>query len=60
MSESYQDVFEAEVRHDGSEFSEGNRLPFSIITIGDFAEINVFERGISAQLSNPDVRLRPS
>jgi catechol 2,3-dioxygenase-like lactoylglutathione lyase family enzyme len=43
LNDFYRDVFEAEVLHDGSEFPEGNGPRLSIIKIGDWAELNVFE-----------------
>ncbi len=39
----YQDVFEADVLRDGSEFPEGRGPRLSIIKIGDWAELNVFQ-----------------
>ena len=39
----YKEVFEAEVLRDGSEFPEGQGPRLSIIKIGDWAELNVFE-----------------
>jgi catechol 2,3-dioxygenase-like lactoylglutathione lyase family enzyme len=39
----YQDVFEAEVLRDGSEFPEGKGPRLAIIKIGDYAELNVFQ-----------------
>jgi catechol 2,3-dioxygenase-like lactoylglutathione lyase family enzyme len=43
LNDFYRDVFEAEVLRDGSEFPEGNGPRLSIIKIGDWAELNVFE-----------------
>jgi catechol 2,3-dioxygenase-like lactoylglutathione lyase family enzyme len=43
LNDFYQDVFEAEVLRDGSEFPEGKGPRLSIIKIGDWAELNVFE-----------------
>ena len=39
----YRDVFDAEVVRDGSEFPQGKGPRLSIIKIGDWAELNVFE-----------------
>jgi catechol 2,3-dioxygenase-like lactoylglutathione lyase family enzyme len=39
----YREVFDAEVLRDGSEFPEGQGPRLSIIKIGDWAELNVFE-----------------
>jgi catechol 2,3-dioxygenase-like lactoylglutathione lyase family enzyme len=39
----YQEVFEAEVLRDGSEFPEGQGPRLAIIKIGDWSEINVFQ-----------------
>jgi catechol 2,3-dioxygenase-like lactoylglutathione lyase family enzyme len=39
----YQDVFEAEILRDGSELADGKGPRLSIIKIGDWAELNVFE-----------------
>jgi len=39
----YREVFEAEVVRDGSEFPEGKGPRLSIIKIGDWAELNVFQ-----------------
>ena len=39
----YMDVFDAEVVHDGSEFPEGKGPRLSIIKIGEWAELNVFQ-----------------
>lgn len=39
----YSEVFEAEVLKDGSEFPEGKGPRLSIIKIGDWAELNVFQ-----------------
>jgi catechol 2,3-dioxygenase-like lactoylglutathione lyase family enzyme len=39
----YKDVFEAEVVRDGSEFPDGEGPRLSIIKIGDWSELNVFE-----------------
>jgi catechol 2,3-dioxygenase-like lactoylglutathione lyase family enzyme len=43
LNDFYQDVFEAELLRDGSEFPEGKGPRLSIIKIGDWAELNVFE-----------------
>jgi catechol 2,3-dioxygenase-like lactoylglutathione lyase family enzyme len=43
LNDFYQDVFEAEVLRNGSEFPEGKGPRLSIIKIGDWAELNVFE-----------------
>jgi catechol 2,3-dioxygenase-like lactoylglutathione lyase family enzyme len=39
----YDEVFDAEVLRDGSEFPDGAGPRLAIIKIGDFAELNVFE-----------------
>jgi catechol 2,3-dioxygenase-like lactoylglutathione lyase family enzyme len=39
----YQEVFEAEILRDGSEFPDGSGPRLSIIRIGPYAELNVFE-----------------
>ena len=39
----YQDVFEAEVLRDGPEFPEGKGPRLTIIKIGDWSELNVFQ-----------------
>jgi catechol 2,3-dioxygenase-like lactoylglutathione lyase family enzyme len=39
----YKDVFEAEVVRDGSEFPDGQGPRLSIIKIGEWSELNVFE-----------------
>ena len=39
----YEDVFDAEVVRDGSEFPGGKGPRLSIIKIGDWAELNVFQ-----------------
>ena len=39
----YQEVFDAEIVRDGSEFPEGQGPRLSIIKIGEWAELNVFE-----------------
>ena len=39
----YEDVFEAEVLRDGSEFGQGSGPRLSIIKIGEWAELNVFQ-----------------
>ena len=39
----YQEVFDAEIARDGSEFPDGQGLRLSIIKIGDWAELNVFQ-----------------
>ncbi len=39
----YQDVFEAEILRDGSEFPEGAGPRLSIIKIGEWSELNVFQ-----------------
>jgi catechol 2,3-dioxygenase-like lactoylglutathione lyase family enzyme len=39
----YEEVFEAEVLRDGSEFPEGEGPRLTIIKIGDWSEINVFQ-----------------
>jgi len=39
----YRDVFDAEIVRDGTEFPDGNGPRLTIIKIGDFAELNVFE-----------------
>src|ERR1039458_339785 len=39
----YEEVFEAEILRDGSEFPEGKGPRLSIIKIGDWSELNVFQ-----------------
>ena len=39
----YQEVFEAEVLRDGSEFPDGKGPRLTIIKIGDWSELNVFQ-----------------
>ena len=39
----YQEVFEAEILRDASEFPDGSGPRLSIIRIGPYAELNVFE-----------------
>jgi catechol 2,3-dioxygenase-like lactoylglutathione lyase family enzyme len=39
----YTDVFEAEILRDGSEFPDGSGPRLSIIRIGDWTELNVFQ-----------------
>jgi catechol 2,3-dioxygenase-like lactoylglutathione lyase family enzyme len=39
----YQEVFEAEILRDGSEFPDGSGPRLAIIKIGPYAELNVFE-----------------
>jgi catechol 2,3-dioxygenase-like lactoylglutathione lyase family enzyme len=39
----YREVFEAEVVHDGSEFPGGKGPRLTVIKIGDWSELNVFE-----------------
>jgi catechol 2,3-dioxygenase-like lactoylglutathione lyase family enzyme len=39
----YQQVFEAEILRDGSEFPDGQGPRLTIIKIGDWAELNVFQ-----------------
>ena len=39
----YQEVFEAEILRDGSEFPDGSGPRLSVIKIGPYAELNVFE-----------------
>ena len=43
LNDFYREVFEADVLRDGSEFPEGKGPRLSIIKIGDWAELNVFE-----------------
>lgn len=43
LNDFYKDVFDAEVVRDGSEFPEGKGSRLSIIKIGDWSELNVFE-----------------
>jgi catechol 2,3-dioxygenase-like lactoylglutathione lyase family enzyme len=43
LQQFYRDVFEAEIVRDGSEFPNGSGPRLTIIKIGDFAELNVFE-----------------
>jgi catechol 2,3-dioxygenase-like lactoylglutathione lyase family enzyme len=39
----YREVFDAEVPYDGSEFPDGSGPRLSVIKIGDWAELNVFQ-----------------
>lgn len=39
----YEEVFEAEILRDGSEFPDGKGPRLSIIKIGDWSELNVFQ-----------------
>ena len=39
----YREVFDAEILRDGSEFPDGEGPRLSIIKIGDWAELNVFQ-----------------
>ena len=43
LNEFYEEVFEAEILHDGPEPPTGKGPRLSIIKIGDWAELNVFE-----------------
>jgi catechol 2,3-dioxygenase-like lactoylglutathione lyase family enzyme len=43
LNDFYQEVFDAEILRDGSEFPEGEGPRLSIIKIGDWAELNVFQ-----------------
>jgi len=43
LQEFYTEVFEAEVPYDGSEFPDGSGPRLSVIKIGDWAELNVFQ-----------------
>ena len=43
LNDFYREVFDAEILRDGSEFPEGKGPRLSIIKIGDWAELNVFE-----------------
>jgi catechol 2,3-dioxygenase-like lactoylglutathione lyase family enzyme len=43
LNDFYKEVFDAEILRDGSEFPEGEGPRLSIIKIGDWAELNVFE-----------------
>ncbi len=43
LNDFYREVFDAEVVRDGSEFPEGTGPRLSIIKIGDWAELNVFQ-----------------
>ena len=43
LNDFYLDVFDAEILRDGSEFPEGKGPRLSIIKIGDWAELNVFQ-----------------
>lgn len=43
LNDFYRDVFDAEVLRDGSEFPEGHGPRLSIIKIGEWAELNVFQ-----------------
>ena len=45
----YEEVFEAEVLRDGSEFPEGKGPRLTIIKIGDWSELNVFQIGGNTQ-----------
>ena len=45
----YQEVFEAEILRDGSEFPDGSGPRLSIIRIGPYAELNVFEIDVNTQ-----------
>jgi catechol 2,3-dioxygenase-like lactoylglutathione lyase family enzyme len=39
----YRDVFDAEVARDGSEFPDGSGPRLTIIRVGEYAELNVFQ-----------------
>ena len=43
LQDFYTEVFEAEVPYDGSEFPDGSGPRLSVIKIGDWAELNVFQ-----------------
>ena len=43
LNDFYREVFEAEILRDGSEFPGGQGPRLSIIKIGDWAELNVFQ-----------------
>ena len=43
LNDFYREVFNAEVLRDGSEFPEGKGPRLSIIKIGDWSELNVFQ-----------------
>jgi catechol 2,3-dioxygenase-like lactoylglutathione lyase family enzyme len=43
LNEFYRDVFDAEVLRDGAEFPDGNGPRLSIIKIGEWSELNVFQ-----------------
>jgi catechol 2,3-dioxygenase-like lactoylglutathione lyase family enzyme len=43
LNDFYREVFDAEVLRDGSEFPDGQGPRLSIIKIGDWSELNVFE-----------------
>jgi catechol 2,3-dioxygenase-like lactoylglutathione lyase family enzyme len=43
LNDFYRDVFDAEILRDGSEFPDGEGPRLSIIKIGDWAELNVFQ-----------------
>lgn len=43
LNDFYKEVFDAEIARDGSEFPEGKGPRLSIIKIGDWSELNVFQ-----------------
>lgn len=43
LNKFYEEVFEAQIVRDGSEFPDGNGPRLSIIKIGEWAELNVFQ-----------------
>ena len=43
LQDFYTEVFEAEIPYDGSELPDGKGPRLSVIKIGDWAELNVFE-----------------
>jgi catechol 2,3-dioxygenase-like lactoylglutathione lyase family enzyme len=43
LNQFYAEVFDAEVMRDGAEFPEGKGPRLSIIKIGEYAELNVFQ-----------------
>lgn len=43
LQDFYEDVFEAEVVHDGPEGPAGRGVRLSVIKIGDWSELNVFQ-----------------
>ncbi len=43
LNDFYKEVFDAEILRDGSEFPDGKGPRLSIIKVGDWAELNVFQ-----------------